>query len=192
MKKNSKKPSDQGPSRPSPKQAGADASKNQVLLSRHYHTLRDMAQRILRSKRKSGNSRVNQDMSPTSLVAESTLHILAQRGQIQSQEHLHALVNISMQRILSDRHRRSLAQKRTGKPRHDDAANSLPDPMKAADIHKAVEALRQVRPRQADVVTLVALQGMTVVKAASTLKLSVPTVNRDLRAAREWLARRLG
>jgi DNA-directed RNA polymerase specialized sigma24 family protein len=55
----------------------------------------------------------------------------------------------------------------------------------------AIEALRTVRPRQADVITAVCLQELSIEQAAKELNMTVPTLNRDLRAAREWLAKRL-
>jgi DNA-directed RNA polymerase specialized sigma24 family protein len=40
-------------------------------------------------------------------------------------------------------------------------------------------------------VTLVGLDGLTVAQAAKQVGVSVPTAERDLRAARLWLAQRL-
>ena len=47
-----------------------------------------MAGRILRSERLIKSSKINRQMSPTSLVAESTLQLLAQRVTIQGDDHL--------------------------------------------------------------------------------------------------------
>jgi DNA-directed RNA polymerase specialized sigma24 family protein len=40
-------------------------------------------------------------------------------------------------------------------------------------------------------VTLVGLRGLTIAQAAKELGVSTPTAERDLRAARLWLAQRL-
>ena len=61
----------------------------------------------------------------------------------------------------------------------------------AADLLQALEALHAVRPRQADAVRLVGVQGLALADAAKRLGISVPTLERDLRAARAWLAKRV-
>ncbi len=146
---------------------------------------------MLRSERLTNSSKVNRDMSPTSLVAESTLHLLAQRVQIQGNDHLHGLANISMQRVLSDRARKSRALKRSGNPRDLLKAEEVKSKVQELGIMNAIEALRALRPRQAEVITAVCLKEMTIVEASKKLKMTVPTLNRELRAAREWLSKRL-
>ena len=161
------------------------------LLTKQYQALREMAGRILRSERLIKSSKINRQMSPTSLVAESTLQLLAQRVAIQGDEHLQGLANISMQRVLSDRARKGRALKRSGNPRDLLKAEEAKSEVQELAIMNAIEALRAVRPRQADVITAVCLQALSIEQAAETLNMSVPTLNRDLRAAREWLAKRL-
>ena len=150
-----------------------------------------MAGRILRSERLIKSSKINRQMSPTSLVAESTLQLLAQRVNIQGDEHLQGLANISMQRVLSDRARKGRALKRSGNPRDLLKAEEVKSEVQELAIMNAIEALRAVRPRQADVITAVCLQELSIEQAAKELNMTVPTLNRDLRAAREWLAKRL-
>ena len=161
------------------------------LLTKQYQALREMAGRILRSERLIKSSKINRQMSPTSLVAESTLQLLAQRVAIQGDEHLQGLANISMQRVLSDRARKGRALKRSGNPRDLLKAEEVKSEVQELAIMNAIEALRTVRPRQADVITAVCLQELSIEQAAKELNMTVPTLNRDLRAAREWLAKRL-
>ena len=161
------------------------------LLTKQYQALREMAGRILRSERLIKSSKINREMSPTSLVAESTLQLLAQRVTIQGDEHLQGLANISMQRVLSDRARKGRALKRSGDPRDLLKAEEVKSEVQELAIMNAIEALRAVRPRQAEVITAVCLQELSIEQAATSLKMTVPTLNRDLRAAREWLAKRL-
>ena len=161
------------------------------LLTKQYQALREMAGRILRSEQLLKASKINRQMSPTSLVAESTLQLLAQRVQIQGDEHLQGLANISMQRVLSDRARKGRALKRSGNPRDLLKAEEVKSEVQELAIMNAIEALRTVRPRQADVITAVCLQELSIEQAAKELNMTVPTLNRDLRAAREWLAKRL-
>ena len=161
------------------------------LLTKQYQALREMAGRILRSERLIKSSKINRQMSPTSLVAESTLQLLAQRVTIQGDDHLQGLANISMQRVLSDRARKGRALKRSGDPRDLLKAEEVKSEVQELAIMNAIEALRAVRPRQAEVITAVCLQELSIEQAATSLKMTVPTLNRDLRAAREWLAKRL-
>ena len=161
------------------------------LLTKQYQALREMAGRILRSERLIKSSKINRQMSPTSLVAESTLQLLAQRVTIQGDDHLQGLANISMQRVLSDRARKGRALKRSGDPRDLLKAEEVKSEVQELAIMNAIEALRAVRPRQAQVITAVCLKELSIEQAATSLKMTVPTLNRDLRAAREWLAKRL-
>ena len=161
------------------------------LLTKQYQALREMAGRILRSEQLLKSSKINREMSPTSLVAESTLQLLAQRVNIQGDDHLQGLANISMQRVLSDRARKGRALKRSGNPRDLLKAEEVKSEVQELAIMSAIEALRAVRPRQAEVITAVCLQELSIEEAAKDLKMTVPTLNRDLRAAREWLAKRL-
>lgn len=96
-----------------------------------------------------------------------------------------------MQRVLSDRARKSRALKRSGDPRDLLKAEEVKSEVQELAIMNAIEALRAVRPRQAQVITTVCLKELTIEEAAKKLKMTVPTLNRDLRAAREWLAKRL-
>ncbi|MEI6023133.1 MAG: ECF-type sigma factor [Phycisphaerales bacterium] len=161
------------------------------LLTKQYQALREMAGRILRSEQLLKSSKINREMSPTSLVAESTLQLLAQRVAIQGDDHLQGLANISMQRVLSDRARKGRALKRSGNPRDLLKAEEVKSEVQELAIMNAIEALRAVRPRQAEVITAVCLQDFSIEQAAKELNMTVPTLNRDLRAAREWLAKRL-
>ena len=161
------------------------------LLTKQYQALREIAGRILRSEQLRKSSKINREMSPTSLVAESTLQLLAQRVNIQGDDHLQGLANISMQRVLSDRARKGRALKRSGDPRDLLKAEEVKSEVQELAIMSAIEALRAVRPRQAEVITAVCLQELSIEEAAKDLKMTVPTLNRDLRAAREWLAKRL-
>ena len=66
----------------------------------------------------------------------------------------------------------------------------LPPAQPESDLLQELEALRRLRPRQADAIELVGLQGKSTAAAAKALGVSVPTIERDLRAARAWLAAR--
>ena len=164
----------------------------QGLLDSHYSTLRELARRILAQRRLMQKAAGPDRVSPSSLVAEATLRLLLQRTEIRNAEHLHGLAALSMQRSLTDRARQRGATRRV-KPKDAVRERRLQDPVEAqGDLLHELEALRAVRPRQAAIVELVGLQGKPLAEAAAQLRVSVPTVERDLRAARAWLKTRLG
>lgn len=162
----------------------------QGLMGTHYATLRGLARRILAQhelmQRAAGPDRV----SPTSLVAEATLRLLLQRTQIRNDEHLHGLAAESMKRALKDRARQRTAQRRT-RTAAGERREAVPPAEPTTDLLQALEALHAVRPRQADVVRLVGVKGLAPAEAAKQLGISVPTLERDLRAARAWLGKRV-
>lgn len=65
---------------------------------------------------------------------------------------------------------------------------ALPDrPDMIVALDEAIERLEAMSPRQAQVVECRFFAGMSIEETADALELSVPTVNRDWRAARAWL-----
>ncbi len=162
----------------------------QGMLETHYVTLRQLASRILAQRRLMQRAAGPDRVSPTSLVAEATLRLLLQKKAIKDPDHLHGLAALSMQRSLNDRARRRGAKRRTAPTKAE-----TPSPRIAEEpddsVRVSLEALRQTKPRQAQVVTLVGLKGLTVAQAAKEMGVSAPTAERDLRAARLWLAQRL-
>ena len=161
------------------------------MLETHYVTLRQLASRILAQRRLMQRAAGPDRVSPTSLVAEATLRLLLQKKAIKDPDHLHGLAALSMQRSLNDRARRRGAKRRTAP---DDAVIAPSTGMVEEpddSVRVSLEALRKGKPRQAQVVTLVGLRGLTVAQAAKEMGVSAPTAERDLRAARLWLAQRL-
>lgn len=161
------------------------------LLSRQYRSLRSIAERILVEHRAMQQAAGSDRMSPTSLVAEATLRLLLQKKEIRDADHLHGLAALSMQRSLTDRARRRGAKRRTPSAGNESATAASTTPEPDDSVRVALEALRRSKPRQAQIVALVGVKGLTISKAAAELGISVPTAERDLRAARLWLAQRL-
>jgi RNA polymerase sigma factor (TIGR02999 family) len=161
------------------------------MLETHYSMLRGLASRILAQRREQQRNSGADRISPTSLVAEATLRLLLQRTEIRDGEHLEGLAALSMQRSISDRARKRLAKRRTP-PKDIATVAKAASPAEPDDtLRTALESLQRSNPRQAEMVTLVGLQGATVAQAAKALGISVPTAERDLRAARLWLSKRL-
>jgi len=59
------------------------------------------------------------------------------------------------------------------------------------DLHEALEQLETFDPRQAQIVECRYFAGLTIEETATVLDLSVPTVVREWRMARAWLAHAL-
>lgn len=161
------------------------------MLETHYDTLRALASRILAQRQLMQRAAGPDRVSPTSLVAEATLRLLLQKKEIRDADHLHGLAALSMQRSLTDRARRRGAKRRTPSAGNESATAASTTPEPDDSVRVALEALRRSKPRQAQIVALVGVKGLTISKAAAELGISVPTAERDLRAARLWLAQRL-
>ena len=158
------------------------------LLSRHYATLRTIAERTIAQHRLMQKAAGADRISPTSLVAEAALRLLLQRTDLKNPQHLEGLAAISMQRAIKDRARKRGTQQRAAAGRSGKSAEPTDT---TPDVLHELEALRAMHPRQADIVTLVGVKGLSVGDAAKELGISKPTAERDLRTAREWLGRRL-
>jgi RNA polymerase sigma-70 factor (ECF subfamily) len=61
----------------------------------------------------------------------------------------------------------------------------------AVELNEALETLRQMDERKAEVVTLRFLAGLSIAETAEALDVSVRTVELDWRFARAWLRKRL-
>jgi RNA polymerase sigma factor (TIGR02999 family) len=159
------------------------------LVARYYEDLRAIAasKRLRLSLRES---------SPTSIVAGTTLRMLSQRQVPGEKDHFLAIATTIMSRYILDELRKKHAAKRSpanhrpqGAARDDGspgAAREVP-----GDIVNQLQRLSQLHPRQAEAFSLQVFCGLTAERIAALLGVSIPTVERDLRFARAWLAERL-
>jgi len=156
-----------------------------------YDELRLMASRQL------GRQRPGHTFSTTALVHEAYLR-LAREGTAPWQDRAHFLsvAAVVMRHILVNHARSRHAQKRGGVEEVltlDEAVvggrNLRSDELLALD--EALDRLDVVSPRQRALVEYRFFGGLTHEEIASVLGVSVPTVQRDWRMARAWLAREL-
>ena len=156
-----------------------------------YDELRLMASRQL------GRQRPGHTFSTTALVHEAYLK-LAREGTAPWQDRAHFLsvAAVVMRHILVNHARSRHAQKRGGVEEVltlDEAVvggrNLRSDELLALD--EALDRLDVVSPRQRALVEYRFFGGLTHEEIASVLGVSVPTVQRDWRMARAWLAREL-
>ncbi|MEM1270292.1 MAG: sigma-70 family RNA polymerase sigma factor [Bacteroidota bacterium] len=161
------------------------------LMPQVYEELQRIAHRQLRGER------AGHTFNTTALVHEAYEKLIGlDRISWQNRAHFFGMAATSMRRILINYAHRRNAQKRGGGQIHatfDEGQVVLearPDDLLALD--EALQQLEQWNARQSQVVTYKFFGGLTHEEIAEVLSVSVPTVRRDWRMARAWLAKRLG
>jgi RNA polymerase sigma factor (TIGR02999 family) len=162
-----------------------DAGARDRLLPLVYRDLERIAAAYTR--------RSEQSLEPRGLVHELYLRLAASPIDTRDRKHFYAVAALAMRQILTDRARRRHAGKRGG-----DAVrvtlSGLPDAADPFDVVAVEDALRRLEalsPRQARVVELRCLIGLTAAETAETLGVSERTVATEWRLARAWLVREL-
>jgi RNA polymerase sigma factor (TIGR02999 family) len=168
----------------------ADDDPDPVLTQRFYGELRDIAGRLLSAERK------DHTLQPTALVNEAFLRLATSSPlpEVPRPERL-ALAARVLRQVLVDHHRSRSAAKRGGgrvrvelDPERAGEAATLHD---FEALHGALERLRALHPRQAEVVALRAFGGLSMDQVADALSVSKRTAEGDWTVARAWLSREL-
>lgn len=168
-----------------------DARAADALLPLVYAELRRQARAFLMRER------VGHTLEPTALVHEAYLRLVRQRDvDWAGRGHFHAIAAQAMRRILVDYGRQRHAAKRGGHDHHQVTLDGLaaPDAAGVVDaevLHDALERLAALDARQARIVELRFLAGLSVEETAAALDISAATVKRDWATARLWLLREL-
>ena len=137
------------------------------------------------------------------MLTEDVLHEsflkLSGRTVWQSQEHFLRTASLAMRQVVVDHARRKLADKRGGgqaDARLDDAADLVAGfgetPEQIVIIDDLLRKMAQENPRWPRIVDARYFAGLTEEETAALLGLSERTVRRDWKAARAWLAERMG
>ncbi len=137
-------------------------------------------------------------LQPTALANDVIMELLKQRQQFVNRQQFFAVATMITMRLLVSYQRHRLAGKRGGGKRGGegglDAVGRGGEP-KGEELGestlKALEELHRLDARKAEVVTLHVLCGMPLPKVAELVDTSLPTVERDWRFAKNWLATRL-
>ncbi|HUA19757.1 MAG TPA: sigma-70 family RNA polymerase sigma factor [Bryobacteraceae bacterium] len=170
--------------------AKGDAEALDQLTPRVYRELRRLAARLLQ------NERPGYSLQSVDLVHEVYLRLVnARELNWQHRAHFFAVAATLMRRILLDRARRRIAEKRGGKG-HPINMNSL-DIAQARSrelvaLDDALNALAEVDPRKSRIVELRFFGGLSVKETAEVIHVSPDTVMRDWKTARAWLLTELG
>jgi len=161
------------------------ADAHDALLALVYAELEAIARGYLR--------RGAASIEPGELVHELYLRLAGARLVARDRKHFYAIAALAMRQILADRSRRRRAARRGGDAmrvtlRGLAATDSARD---MADVEAALARLEKISPRQARVVELRCLIGMSTAETAEALDVSTRTVEGDWRLARAWLTREL-
>jgi RNA polymerase sigma factor (TIGR02999 family) len=156
-----------------------------------YRELRAIAGRVFRAQ-PAGHT-----LQPTALVHEVWFRLADQPGMPETgRTHFLNLAAQAMRQILTDHARRRRAARRGGEWQrvslgHVEYESSTRE-VDVVDLDDALSALGEIDERQARVVEMRFLAGMTIEETAEALGVSPRTVQLDWRMARAWLRRRLG
>ncbi|MDP6539155.1 MAG: ECF-type sigma factor [Planctomycetota bacterium] len=171
---------------------GGDELAGERLLELVYVELKGLAARALRGQRR------NHTLQNTALVHEAWLRI-SKRAPTDWRDRAHFL-NASaqaMRRVLVDHARRRDAYKRPMAERlrvvfREDLQLGDEDGVDLVDVDDTLRKLEALDERQARIVELRALAGMTIKEIAAVLEASESTIKTEWRLARAWLRRELG
>ena len=158
-----------------------------------YPQLRSMASVLMRQERASHT------LQPTAIVSEAFLRLAHRNpGEFANANNLLAVTAHAMRCVLVDHARSRGAAKRGAAKRGGDAAlafladDSRMDPSDVFAIDEALTELEAMDARAAQVLECKVFAGMTVAEISEALGVSRPTVNRDWRFGRAFLAQKLG
>jgi RNA polymerase sigma factor (TIGR02999 family) len=172
--------------------AGGDTIAFDRAFGLVYDELVRLAQRV-----RAG--RAGETIDAPALVAEAYLKLSGSADAVNwaGRGHFFAVAARAMRQVLVGAARERMARKRGGGDQAavtlDERAFAAPErPAEVLALDEALERLARVAPRQAQVVEFRYFAGYTAEQTAEYLDVSVPTVHRDWRAARAWLARELG
>lgn len=154
-----------------------------------YGQLRRLAGNLFRRER------ANRLLQPTALLHEAYLRLARGRETPAARTRFFAAAVGEMRRVLVDQARRRDAVKHGGRHNRlplDTRVLALPRPtLDLTELDDALERLTALSPRQARVVELRFLAGLSEEETAAELGVSRRTVQQDWRGAKAWLRREL-
>ncbi|MEM7309112.1 MAG: ECF-type sigma factor [Planctomycetota bacterium] len=170
-----------------------DGSAVHRLLPHVYADLRAVARQVFGTRR-------GMTMQPTVLVHEAFLRMVKlDDPQWNDRQHFLRVAALAMRQLLTDYARSKSSERHGGAHervalQHDESSGEAEDfgEVDLLDLREALEKLRALNPRQAEIVELRFFAGLTVKEAASVLGAAERTVYLDWKMARGWFQRELG
>lgn len=173
--------------------ARGDDAALEALTARVYGDLERVAARRMRDR--FGSDLAGVTLEPAALVNETFLKLLTTPMNFENRRHFFAFATRVMLRALTDYQRARSAAKRGGDHVRLTLAgvadSDRPMTPGVDDVAATLEELEGYDPRKAQVVVLKVLWGLEMTEIATTLDVSLRTVERDWRFARNWLKTRL-
>lgn len=163
-----------------------DEAAFQEVYARLYDELRLLARHVRR--RQSAAT-----LNTTALVHEAYIKLVPGQGlAVRDRAHFLRIAARAMRQVLVDAARRRLTRERK-RPRlqAEGAASAAVFSADVLSLDDALRSLEAASPRQARVVECRFFAGLSVEETAVALDVSAPTVKRDWRVARAWLAHAL-
>lgn len=162
-----------------------DSSASNQAYSLIYQQLQSVARQHLR-RCPPGSA----TLTPTALVHETWLKLVAARYEIRDREHYLAIASCAMRQIVIDAARARLCDKRGGDTVCitfvDDVGHERED-SDVLQLEAALQRLEQVEPRLGQVVQYRFFAGLSEEEIATLLGVTDRTVRRDWRKARAFL-----
>ena len=162
-----------------------DAAARDAMLPLVYRDLEAIARGYVRDDR---------SLEPQGLVHELYVRLATTPIDARDRKHFFAVAALAMRQILVDRARKRGSQKRGGDQIRV-TLSEVGDQRELVDliaIEAALRRLEALSERQARIVELRCLVGLSVAETAEVLELSERTVHAQWRMARAWLVRELG
>jgi RNA polymerase sigma factor (TIGR02999 family) len=162
-----------------------DAASRDALFPAVYRDLERIAMAHMRG---------NVTIEPRGLVHELYLRLSSATLDARDRKHFFAIAALSMRQILVDHARQRASKKRGGDHGERVTLSGLADEDHGIDliaVDRALRKLEQLSERQARIVELRCLVGLTVEETAEALGVSERTVAGEWRLARAWLSREL-
>lgn len=170
-----------------------DQLANEVLMEECYDALRRIAGGMFKGER------AGHTLQPTALVNEVFLRLVGDdKCTFDDQAHFMRVASRAMKRLLIDHARIASAEKRGGRGK----PASLPtmcalEPGQHTELvdvlalGEALDKLRALKPRHADMVELRVFAGLTIPQTAQVLGVSTTTIDKDWQLARAFLRREI-
>ena len=169
------------------------------LMRLVYAELEQMARLHLR--RQFGAAAASITLEPAALVNETFMRLIKQRSTLDNRGQFFGIATTLMLRVLIDYRRARNAEKRGGGETRltlqfdgGVATSQAPaerDGVEIEALRTALERLEGLDDRKADVVKMRVVWGLNNTEVAAALGVSIPTVERDWRFARAWLAEQI-
>ena len=143
---------------------------------------------------KMARERHGHTLQPTALVHEAWLRLDDQR--FENRAHFFGAAAEAMRRILVERARRKLREKRGGNVEHVDIddveiATPMGNEEEALAVNEALDQLAALHPQKAELVKLRYFVGLPFEEVAEVMGISLTTAKRDWAYARGWLHRKI-